>query len=236
MQDQSLNLGGVSVLAEVFQDSAVAPKRTNFEAGAAVFEPGDPAQNLYYVHRGQIRVYQLGGDNEQRLVEILGPDDWFGTASLAKSDTYRTRATAVTNSVVTEVRTQRLLEAMSHKPVALIELTRQLAARLENARDESANLIFQDCNNRLIQTLLRFSQSAAASKSENGVVLRITHQQLAQAVGVARETVSLALTQLRQKNLLQTGRNQLTFNPDALKNFSKHVSKPSESGVSSKAG
>lgn len=234
MQDQSLNLGGVSVLAEVFQDPSVQPKRTNYDAGATLFESHDSAQSMFYVHRGQIRVYQLGGNGEQRLVEILGPDDWFGTASLARTSTYESRALAVTNSVVTEVKAQKLLEAMSHKPAALIELNRQLAMRLQLARDEAANLIFQDCNNRLIQTLLRFSNSAAASRNENGVVLRITHQQLAQAVGVARETVSLALTQLRQKNLLQTGRNQLTFNPDALKAFTKHCAP--EDAVQSKAG
>ena len=49
------------------------------------------------------------------------------------------------------------------------------------------------------------------------MVLRITHQQLAQAVGAARETISLALTQLRQRELLRTGRNQLFFNPDVLR-------------------
>jgi hypothetical protein len=49
------------------------------------------------------------------------------------------------------------------------------------------------------------------------VVLNITHSQLAQAVGAARETISLALTQLRHQNLVRTGRNQLFFNPDTLK-------------------
>jgi CRP-like cAMP-binding protein len=37
------------------------------------------------------------------------------------------------------------------------------------------------------------------------VILWMTHEQLAQAVGAARETVSLALTQLRQANVLRTG-------------------------------
>ena len=88
-----------------------------------------------------------------------------------------------------------------------------------------ANLIFQDCNNRLIQTLIRFSHSAAATPAGDEVVLRITHHQLAQAVGVARETVSLALTQLRHRNLLRTGRNQLTFNPEALRQFKNNCGK-----------
>jgi len=223
MQEQNPLHAGSNTLAEVFQDPSVGPKRTTYDAGVSIFEPHDSAGSVFYVHRGQIRVFQVGPNDEERLVEILGPDDWFGTASLARLATYGTRAIAVSNAIVTEVRAQRLLDAMLHKPAAMAELLRQLAVRLHAARDESANLIFHDCNDRLVDTLLRFSNTAAASKSDQGVVLRITHQQLAQAVGVARETVSLALTQLRQKHLLQTGRNQLTFNPETLSQFKSHM-------------
>jgi CRP-like cAMP-binding protein len=70
-----------------------------------------------------------------------------------------------------------------------------------------------------VRTLLELAGSSAASASSEGVVLHITHQQLAQKIGVARETVSLALSQLRRRNLLRTGRNQLTFNPSLLGNW-----------------
>jgi len=108
---------------------------------------------------------------------------------------------------------------LSHRPEMALELNRQLAVKLQASRDDAARLVFEDCNARLIRTLLHFSSSAASQPREDGVVLRITHNQLAQAIGVARETVSLALTQLRQQNLLRTGRNQLFFNPDTLRNF-----------------
>src|SRR5207249_1020316 len=120
----------------------------------------------------------------------------------------------------------KLLEVLKRHPEALVELNRQLATKVQSARDEAASLIYQDCNDRLIHTLVRFSESAAAAPHDDGVVLRITHQQLAQAVGVARETVSLALTQLRQRNLLRTGRNQLYFNPQALREFKKKHTEP----------
>src|SRR5205814_5594537 len=114
---------------------------------------------------------------------------------------------------------EKLLEVLKRHPEALVELNRQLASKVQSARDEAASLIYQDCNDRLIHTLVRFSESAAAAPHDDGVVLRITHQQLAQAVGVARETISLALTQLRRQNVLRTGRNQLFFNPDVLRTF-----------------
>jgi len=118
---------------------------------------------------------------------------------------------------VTEVRADRLLAALSRRPETLVEFNRQLATKLQDARNEAAELIFRDTNARLLNALVRFSSSAASSPREDGVVLNITHSQLAQAVGAARETISLALTQLRHQNLVRTGRNQLFFNPDTLK-------------------
>ncbi|MGA2443519.1 MAG: helix-turn-helix domain-containing protein, partial [Tepidisphaeraceae bacterium] len=48
------------------------------------------------------------------------------------------------------------------------------------------------------------------------VELRITHAQLAEAVGAARETVTLCLIHLRQENLVHTSRSRVTFNPQDL--------------------
>jgi CRP/FNR family cyclic AMP-dependent transcriptional regulator len=191
-------------------------------AGTTLFEANAPASNVYFVHRGQVRVYQSGPDDSTRLIEILGPNDWTGSAALAGLPHYTSRAVTVTPAVVSEVAATKLLDVLSRNPEATIELIQQLASKVRNAREDAALLVFDDCNNRLVKTLLRFSRSSAATPAgngEDGVVLRITHQQLAQAVGVARETVSLALTQLRQQKLLRTGRNQLTFNPETLRRF-----------------
>lgn len=206
-------------ISHVFTDASLGARPASVEAGAILYEPNDPAENVHFIHRGQVRLYQVGPDGSQRLVEILGAEEWFGIASLAKADKYGVRAVVVTTSVITQVNAQRLMESLTHRPQHLIELTQQLAGKVQAAHDDAACLIFEDCNERLLKTLIRFSDSAAATRQEDGVVLRITHNQLAQAVGVARETVSLALTQLRHKNILRTGRNQLFFSPEVLRKF-----------------
>jgi CRP/FNR family transcriptional regulator, cyclic AMP receptor protein len=123
--------------------------------------------------------------------------------------------------VISEVPAEKWLGLLSQTPAVATEWVGRLAGKLVAAREDAACLVFDDCNQRLIKTLLQFSRSAAATAHPEGVVLRITHQQLAQAVGAARETISLALTQLRQQKLLRTGRNQLFFNPDVLDKFSR---------------
>jgi len=207
-----------SSMAKLFADAALGGRRRELSAGEVIFEPATAADSVYFIHRGQVRLYQVGPE-DARLVEILGPDEWFGVGALARTGAHESRAIAVVPTLVTEVPAEQLRAALAHRPEVLLELNRQLAEKLQAARDDAARLVFEDCNQRLIRTLLHFSGSAASTRHDQEVVLKITHNQLAQAVGVARETVSLALTQLRHKNLLRTGRNQLIFNPDALQQF-----------------
>jgi CRP/FNR family transcriptional regulator len=213
----------------LFAFSAQDANQKELTADSVVYEPGTAAESVYFIHSGQVRIYQIGPDGESaRLIEILGPNDWFGWAALTHNRTYSMRAVAVTSAVVSEVPAERWHAALSATPDVAAEVIGQLARKLQAAHEDAGRLVFDDCNERLVKTLLRFSHSAAATRREETgeVTLRITHQQLAQAVGAARETVSLALTHLRQRDLLRTGRNQLFFNPDVLRRVCKNQPQP----------
>jgi CRP/FNR family transcriptional regulator len=210
--------GAASALTRLFSEPLLDPQRRTLPAGTVIFNQDTPADKVYFIHRGQVRLYHVDA-SDTRLVEILGQEEWFGVGALARQPSHGARAVALVPTMVTEVSVERLVTMLAQRPEQLLELNRQIAAKLQVARDDAARLVFEDCNARLIRTLLNFSRSAASVQHEDEVVLKITHNQLAQAVGVARETVSLALTQLRQQNLLRTGRNQLVFNPEALRKF-----------------
>jgi CRP-like cAMP-binding protein len=172
-------------------------------------------------------VYQIGSDGDSRLAEILGPGQWFGSVAFSSHDVYAARAVAAVKTMLSAAPASRLLDHIAHRPQAAALVIRNLAHRVQSARTDSARLVFDDCNQRLIQAMLRFSNSAAATYQGDAVVLHLTHEQLAQAVGAARETVSLALTEMRHQNVVRTGRNRLIFKPEALKQF---VGRPRRSG------
>lgn len=218
-----------STIASVFSNPAMGARRMDVAGDTTLFEPGTSADQLYFIESGQVRLYQIGSDGSTRLSDILGPGDWFGIAALARAATYGDRAVTVNSASLWTLSAEQLFELLRREHGVAVELIGQLAGRLETANEDAARLMFDDCNQRLIHTLVRFSRTAAATlQDDGGVVLRITHQQLAQAVGAARETISLALTQLRQRNLLRTGRNRLFFNPEALQRFCSRPAAPAK--------
>lgn len=210
-------------LEALFANPAIGGRQVTYAIGSIICEEDHPATDMYYVHKGQVRLHRTGSDGSSLLLEILGVGQWFGVASVAGNPCCGVRAIAVAPSTVTRASAAAVMEHVRTSPESALAMIKEIAARQCAAYEDAARLVFDDCNSRLVKTLLRFSDTAAASKREaidgGGVVLRITHQQLAQAVGVARETVSLALTQLRKQNMIRTGRNQLFFDPDVLKKF-----------------
>jgi CRP/FNR family transcriptional regulator len=233
----------MSALTELLGSADLAARRFDVAPGASIYETATPAKNLYLIQSGQVRILLPTASEKQRMVrllEILGPGDWFGAPALSGGSTYDTRALAVTKVSLAEIPADKLLAALPQHPAIAGTIIRSLSAKLQASYTEAANLVFDDTNQRLIKTLLQFSRTAAATPQggegqPGGIELRITHQQLAQAIGAARETVSLALTQLRQKNLLRTGRNRLSFNPEALESFyNKQGGKPESEQTTSK--
>lgn len=213
-------LHGASEVREVFENTIVPIPKRLAPIGEIIHRADTPAEKIFFIHRGEVRLYQAGPDGLSRLVDILGPGDWFGIAALAGSPTCEKSAVAVSTAAISEMPVEQFLGALEENPPAATAFMRQLAQRLHTARTTAARFVFDDCERRILKTLIDFSQTAAASRLEGDeILLRITHNQLAQAIGVARETVSLALTKLRRQNLLQTGRNKLVFNPIALREF-----------------
>ena len=208
-----------SPMGELFQNPEVAAEGIEAPRGTIITEAGAVAEHVYYIHHGQVRLYQIGPDSEARLVEILGPGQWFGCSAFSDRGTHVAQAVAATQTQLSKASAQRLLTVAARNPQSAVEIIRHLAGSVQSAREESGRLVFQDCNQRLVSAMIRFSESAAATVQGDHVVLHLTHEQLAQAVGAARETISLALTEMRHRNLVRTGRNRLIFNRDALRAF-----------------
>jgi CRP-like cAMP-binding protein len=214
--NSSARRNGDSIIARLVCNPALGASRRSAAAGSALHEPGMPAENFFLIQKGQVRLYELSADGSRRLRDILGPGEWFGAEALAALSCYGCQARAHSPTTVYILAAQRLLAALARQPEAGLELVRQLAVKLNVAAEDAGHMVFDDCRRRLIKAMLKFGHSAAARMVDGMVVLHMTHEQLAQAIGAARETVSLVINELRRQKLVHTSRNRLSFEFPAL--------------------
>jgi CRP-like cAMP-binding protein len=192
-------------------------ERLQFAGGQVVHASNTRANLFYVVESGEVRLYNWPIHGNAHLLDILGPGDWFGGAAVARIPQYECRALSVGNSTIWACPADEVRKYLAEHGDVALQFIESAMWKLHQSWASAGGMAFDDCRSRLVKTLLRFSESAAAKKTPEGVVLKITHAQLAQAVGAARETVSICLTELREKQIVRTGRNQLFFDPKRLK-------------------
>ena len=83
--------------------------------------------------------------------------------------------------------------------------------RLRQLSDAMLNLIADDVNTRVVKLLLRLHARYGRPLESGGFLLDLplTHQEMADMIGTTRQSVSSAVTHLRQRGLLTTSDHRL---------------------------
>jgi CRP/FNR family transcriptional regulator, cyclic AMP receptor protein len=200
----------------LLHERQVGAKRESFSEGQIIYRPADLANHFFILESGIVHVFSARQAVDKRLLDILGPKQCFGFAALANLTAYGLQTESVGNTVVQVVDAVSLRQAIASHGNTTMQLVESLARRLYVAWIDERESASTDCRSRIIKALLHFQYSPVAQPVPGGIELHITHAQLAEAVGIARETVTMCLIQMRQENLVQTGRNRLIYDPQVL--------------------
>ena len=195
------------------------------ERGKTIFFPGDPAEKVYLLRRGAVRLSRVYESGEEITVALLRENSLFGGLSLLtgqRSDRFYhavafTRVEMVT-APATSVRKAIELDAS----VGLLML-QGLSSRILQTETMIETLTHRDMSSRLVSFLLVLCRDFGVPTSEGITIdLRLSHQAIAEAIGSTRVTITRLLGDLRNAGLVQIDRKKITvFDPLALaKRFS----------------
>ena len=213
--NESTHDGGT--IFDFLRSEEVGSRVMNFSDGQTVFGPSDTATEFFLIETGEIRLFQSGVKGQKTLHTILGSGDLFGLSALSRPAIYGELATSVGDTGLRAVLTERLFVALHFRGDLAVQLIEFLAQQLNRVWTEGSELFSEDCRARVVRKLIEFASSPAASRHRAGLSLRMTHSELAQAIGAARETVSICLMELRRENLVETKRNRVIYDPQRLR-------------------
>tara|TARA_Y100001970_G_C14246767_1_gene868888 strand:- start:1879 stop:2613 length:735 start_codon:yes stop_codon:yes gene_type:complete len=195
------------------------------ERAKTIFFPGDPAERVYIIKRGAVRLSRVYESGEEITVALLRENSLFGVLSLLtgnRSDRFY-HAIAFTRVELISTPAGSVRQAIENDSMVGLLLLQGLSTRILQTESMIETLTHRDMSSRLVSFLVVLCRDFGVP-DKNGITidLRLSHQAIAEAIGSTRVTITRLLGDLRDSGLLQINRKKITvFDPIALsKRFS----------------
>ncbi|GGA35432.1 global nitrogen regulator NtcA [Okeania sp. KiyG1] len=210
-------------LAAVFRNisgGSYPPVVETFERGKTIFFPGDPAERVYVLIKGAVKLSRVYEAGDEITVALLRENSVFGVLSLItghKSDRFY-HAVAFTPVELISVPIDQVEKALREDPDLSVVLLRGLSSRILQTEMMIETLAHRDMGSRLVSFLLILCRDfGVPSKDGITIDLKLSHQAIAEAIGSTRVTVTRLLGDLRQDGMISIHKKKITVhNPVAL--------------------
>lgn len=168
-----------------------------------VYVCGDPADAVYFIQSGQVKLLMLSAEGKECLLAIQTAGDTFGELCLAESGLRRETAIAMEETKLTRFPCSRFFQHLSQN--SLVEaFVQYLVARIADQQQVIANLITVDSEHRLGETLLLLADKLGHPDPQSTrIEHKITHEELAEMVGTTRPRITEFMVEFRALGLIE---------------------------------
>jgi len=164
-------------------------KVTESERNRHIFRQGDPADAVFFLRRGKVKLAVTSKQGKEAIVAILEAGDFFGEGCLAGQPLRMATATAMTDCTMVRIEKPAMTHLL-HKQHDVSELfVTHLLSRNIRYEEDLVDQLFNSSERRLARILLLLSHFGKESRAEP-VLPRINQESLAQMVGTTRSRVS----------------------------------------------
>jgi len=210
-------------LANVFRrigSGSFPPVIETFDRGKTIFFPGDPAERVYFLLKGAVKLSRVYEAGEEITVALLRENSIFGILSLVigqKSDRFY-HAVAFTPVELLSAPIDQVEQSLKNNPDLSMLMLQSLSSRILQTEMMIETLAHRDMGSRLVSFLLILCRDFGVPTTEGiRIDLKLSHQAIAEAIGSTRVTVTRLLGDLRTENMISIHKKKITVhNPVTL--------------------
>ncbi len=178
-------------------------KRKTYQKGELVFCEGEPADTLYIVNEGKLKIFNYTKDGKEQILHLLGEGDFWGELQLFQDTTFNCYAKAIEDCRFCLITKQHFQQLMLKKPEMSLKVLEVLSQRLIHLEQLTLMLSNQDPESKLAYLLLELAKKEGVQVGSKMVIhLPFTREEVASYTGLTRETVSRKLHQLSEKGII----------------------------------
>jgi CRP/FNR family transcriptional regulator, cyclic AMP receptor protein len=180
-----------------------ATKMQTCKPGRIFYTPGETGEVLFILKTGAVQIYRMSPEGRKLVIAKLPPYSFFGEMSCIGQGMYDTFAEATEDSLICTMSRGDVERLLLSKPKVALRILEAVGKRVVQAETQLEEIAFKGLIPRLASLLLR-----EANDSE---ITGLSHQDIAERLGVYRETVTSALNELKNAGLIEIGRKRIVI-------------------------
>jgi CRP-like cAMP-binding protein len=170
---------------------------SQYSADRIVFRQGQPADSLYYLRQGKVKLTVVSQHGKEAIIAILGAGDFFGEGCLAGQPLRMATATAITDCSFDMIAKSTMTRILHERHEISERFVSHLLSRNIRYEADLVDQFFNSSERRLARILLLLSNFGKESRAEI-VLHRVSQADLARMVGTTRSRVSHFMNKFRK--------------------------------------
>ena len=167
-----------------------------------VFE-GEPADALYFVIEGVVKVFKTSADGKEQILRIIRPGDSFNDVPVLSGGVNLASAAAMSVAVLNAIRKKDLEDVSREYPQIALNVIKVLSQRVQEMIELVEDLSFRNVSGRVAKILLENIGNGDGERP------RLTQQEMAAMIGTAREMVGRSFRNLEEEGAIRIERNRI---------------------------
>lgn len=176
-----------------------------------IYAQGQKCGGFFYLHQGHIKISILGSDGGEKLLAVYEAPGIFGEAAAFDQRNYFATATSLTKSEIYWIPKEQIWH-LAQDPISLTLLLQSTGRKLRLVCRQLEDMTFLDASARLAHVLLMLANDYGQPEEGNiHIQVPVTHQELAETIGVSRVTVTTIMNNFVRDNIIRTAPKSITI-------------------------
>jgi len=172
------------------------------EEDKVIFTQGDPADSVFYLHKGKVKLTVVSKGGKEAVIAVLGPADFFGEGCLAGQPLRMATATSMSPCSMMRVERETVVHTLQGEPAFSELMLSYMLTRTIRIEEDLVDQLFNSSEKRLARALLLLANFGKEGKPET-VIPKISQETLAEMIGTTRSRVSFFMNKFRRLGFIE---------------------------------
>lgn len=183
----------------------------NYKNNQVVFNQGVPADGLFLVLEGKLKISKFGHNNREQIVRLSNAGDISGHVAFFANELHSCTATSIGQTKILFLAKPSVLFVLEKNIDLLYAINEFLAKEIRRAEEKIVTIAQKQVKQRVIEAILMLQKKYGFESDGATLAITLSRTEIAGIAGTVRETVSRMLADLSETGLIEIDNKKIKF-------------------------